>query len=135
MNEDLIIQAAKSSGAFSEVKEGAPTGACKFPLFVLEISTEMDIVDVIDPLNTRYDVDEMFTVTMATRAEPGKERAAKVKLQVLLKSFLKSLNDAVPDNTKFRLREFERFFFVVGGKHAMIGRAEISRMACFDLDD
>lgn len=134
-NEDLIMQAAKESGAFHEYREGAPSGACNFPLFVLEMSDDMELIQVLDPFNSQYDVDDVYNITMATRAEPGKERAAKVKLKALLKSFLSKLQTLVTDNTKFRLREFERYPFVLGGKNVMIGRAEISRINCFDIDE
>ena len=110
-NEAIILQAAKESEAFKQVLDKSPTGACKFPLFVLELSDEMEFDDAISPTFDRYDVTDNYIMVFAVRAVPGKEYEAKAKLKTLLKSFLTKLNELVDDGRHFQATgSFQQFF-------------------------
>lgn len=142
-NEELILQAAKDSGVFKQVLDKSPTGACRFPLFILELSDTMEFESSISPTHDRYNVSDEYIMVLAVRAEPGKELEAKAKLKPLLKAFLTKLFEVVDENQPLDCDQphfqatdkFQQFPFVLGGKHTMMGRLELSREAHFDLTD
>lgn len=132
-NEELILNAARQDGLFREVLDEAPAGACKFPLFVLEVGDEMEVDQSISPDHSRYDVTDVYTIVIAVHIVKNNRLAAKARVKALLKAFLGELADLITDGRHFELTEFDRRPSAIGGKNVILGRIELSRVDCFDL--